>query len=227
MPLTPANVHDITFKKPSLNRRGYDEEEVDSFLERIERELARLIEENKALRAQVEPGGAPADPEADPRLAGEVHELKAQLDRLRRDKAAVEQKVRAMKAELEQAAHQGGPAGGDGEPPLRVLMMARRTADHHVAEARREAEKLLSDARSTADRITGEAWAKADALEREARQRHQEAIRAVDANRTAALNRLEELRGFHREYRAQLRAHVESQLRDLEGPKQDLKAKAS
>jgi DivIVA domain-containing protein len=225
MPLTPADVHDITFKKPSLNRRGYDEEEVDSFLERIERELARLIEENKALRAQVEPGGAPADPEADPRLAGEVNQLKAQLDRLRRDKAAVEQKVRAMKAELKQAANQDGPA--DGEPPLRVLMMARRTADHHIADARREAEKLLSDARSTADRITGEAWAKADALEREARQRHQEAIRAVDANRTAALNRLEELRGFQREYRSQLRAHVESQLRDLEGPKQELQTKAS
>src|SRR5881409_1690903 len=42
MPLTPADVHNVAFKKPPIGKRGYDEEEVDAFLDEVERELARL-----------------------------------------------------------------------------------------------------------------------------------------------------------------------------------------
>src|SRR5262249_39474788 len=151
MPLTPADVHNVAFKKPPIGKRGYDEEEVDAFLDEVERELARLIEENNELRAAAERGGGgrPASPGGGPRLAQENAELKAQLDRLNRDKAAAEQAARSMQAEMEQMRSQGGPVvTGDGEQQaLRVLMMAQRTADDHVADARREADKLLTDSR--------------------------------------------------------------------------------
>ncbi|MBO0867665.1 MAG: DivIVA domain-containing protein [Micromonosporaceae bacterium] len=221
MPLTPADVHNVAFKKPPIGKRGYDEEEVDAFLDEVERELARLIEENNELRAQVGGGPRPvvAGPGGDPRLAQENIELKSQLDRISRDKAAAEQAARAMQAELEQIRGQGGPVvGGDGEQQaLRVLMMAQRTADDHVADARREADKLLSDARSKAEEVTREARAKADALERDARQRHQEAMGGLDAKRTALQKHIEELKQFEREYRTRLKAYLESQLRDLDG----------
>lgn len=222
MPLTPADVHNVAFKKPPIGKRGYDEEEVDAFLDEVERELARLIEENNELRAQAERGGgrpSPAGPGADPRLAQENVELKTQLDRLNREKAAAEQAARAMQAELEQARAQGSPvSAGEGEQQaLRVLMMAQRTADDHVADARREADKLLSDARSKAEEVTREARAKADALERDARQRHQEAMGGLDAKRTALQKHIEELKQFEREYRTRLKAYLESQLRDLDG----------
>jgi DivIVA domain-containing protein len=220
MPLTPADVHNVAFKKPPIGKRGYDEEEVDAFLDEVERELARLIEENNELRAQAERGGgrpAPAGPGVDPRLAQENAELKAQLDRLNRDKSQAEQAARSMQAELEQLRAQGGPVvTGDGEQQaLRVLMMAQRTADDHVADARREADKLLSESRSKAEEVTREARAKADALERDARQRHQEAMGGLDAKRTALQKHIEELKQFEREYRTRLRAYLESQLRDL------------
>ncbi|MEV0729959.1 MULTISPECIES: DivIVA domain-containing protein [Polymorphospora] len=227
MPLTPADVHNVAFKKPPIGKRGYDEEEVDAFLDEVERELARLIEENNELRAQVERGGrggAPAGPGADPRLAAELNDTKAQLDRVQRDKAAAEQAARAMQAELEQIRAQGGPvSGGDGEQQaLRVLMMAQRTADDHVSDARREADKLLSDARGKAEEVTREARAKADALERDARQRHQEAMGGLEEKRTALQKQLEELKQFEREYRTRLKAYLESQLRDLDGRGQKL-----
>ena len=221
MPLTPADVHNVAFKKPPIGKRGYDEEEVDAFLDEVERELARLIEENNELRAQGERGGgarpAPSGPGVDPRLAQENAELKAQLDRLNRDKAGAEQAARSMQAELEQLRSQGGPVvTGDGEQQaLRVLMMAQRTADDHVADARREADKLLSESRSKSEEVTREARAKADALERDARQRHQEAMGGLDAKRTALQKHIEELKQFEREYRTRLRAYLESQLRDL------------
>ncbi|GAB1646027.1 DivIVA domain-containing protein [Krasilnikovia sp. MM14-A1259] len=234
MPLTPADVHNVAFKKPPIGKRGYDEEEVDAFLDEVERELARLIEENNELRAQVERGGrggAPAVSGADPRLAAELNDMKAQLDRVQRDKAAAEQAARQMQAELEQVRAQGGvgagptPPGGDGEQQaLRVLMMAQRTADDHVADARREADKLLSDARSKAEEVTREARAKADALERDARQRHQEAMGGLDAKRSALQKHIEELKQFEREYRTRLKAYLESQLRDLDGRGQGLEA---
>jgi len=229
MPLTPADVHNVAFKKPPIGKRGYDEEEVDAFLDEVERELARLIEENNELRAQVERGGrggAPAGPGADPRLAAELSEVKAQLDRVQRDKAAAESAARSMQAELEQMRVQGvGPTGGDGEQQaLRVLMMAQRTADDHVNDARREADKLLSDARSKAEEVTREARAKADALERDARQRHQEAMGGLETKRSALQKHIEELKQFEREYRTRLKAYLESQLRDLDGRGQGLEA---
>src|SRR4051812_28467545 len=143
MPLTPADVHNVAFKKPPIGKRGYDEEEVDAFLDEVERELARLIEENQELRAQAERGGrgAPSGAGADPRLAAELAEIKAQFDRVQREKSAAEQAARSMQSELEQVRAQGGaggPVGGDGEQQaLRVLMMAQRTADDHVNDARR------------------------------------------------------------------------------------------
>src|SRR4051812_45749284 len=232
MPLTPADVHNVAFKKPPIGKRGYDEEEVDAFLDEVERELARLIEENNELRAQLERGGGgrPAGPGADPRLASELAEVKSQLDRIQREKTQAEQAARGMQAEIEQLRAQGPGAGGgmtagEGEQQaLRVLMMAQRTADDHVNDARREADKLLADARSKAEEVTRDARAKADALERDARQRHTDAISGLDAKRTALQKHIEELKQFEREYRTRLKAYLESQLRDLTGREQSLEA---
>ncbi|MEV6927012.1 DivIVA domain-containing protein [Dactylosporangium sp. NPDC051485] len=231
MPLTPADVHNVAFKKPPIGKRGYDEEEVDAFLDEVERELARLIEENNELRAQLERGGAPARsaPGAaggDPRLAAELADLKTQFERVQREKASAEQAARGMQQELDQIRSQGGPSGtGDGEQQaLRVLMMAQRTADDHVSDARREADKLLTEARTKAEEVTRDARAKADALERDARQRHQEAMGGLDAKRTALQKHIEELKQFEREYRTRLKAYLESQLRDLTGREQSLEA---
>ena len=229
MPLTPADVHNVAFKKPPIGKRGYDEEEVDAFLDEVERELARLIEENTELRMQAERGGGrgPVGPGGpDPRLAAELNEVKAQLDRVQREKAATEQAARAMQAELEQFRGGAGVVGGpDGEQQaLRVLMMAQRTADDHVTDARREADKVLGEARAKAEEVTRDARAKAEALERDARQRHQEAISGLDAKRTALQQHIDTLKQFEREYRTRLKAYLESQLRDLEGRGQTLEA---
>ena len=53
MPLTPADVHNVAFSKPPIGKRGYNEDEVDAFLDLVENELTRLIEENADLRQRV------------------------------------------------------------------------------------------------------------------------------------------------------------------------------
>ena len=52
MPLTPADVRNKQFSTTRL-RPGYDEEEVDAFLDEVESELDRLIQENEELRAKL------------------------------------------------------------------------------------------------------------------------------------------------------------------------------
>ena len=52
MPLTPADVHNVAFSKPPIGKRGYNEDEVDAFLDLVENELTRLVE-NADLRQRV------------------------------------------------------------------------------------------------------------------------------------------------------------------------------
>jgi DivIVA domain-containing protein len=44
MPLTPADIHNVAFSKPPIGKRGYNEDEVDAFLDLVEAEMTRLIE---------------------------------------------------------------------------------------------------------------------------------------------------------------------------------------
>ena len=53
MPLTPADVHNVAFSKPPIGKRGYNEDEVDAFLDLVETEFSRLVEENADLRQRV------------------------------------------------------------------------------------------------------------------------------------------------------------------------------
>ena len=53
MPLSPADVHNVAFSKPPIGKRGYNEDEVDQFLDLVEDALAQLQDENEDLQAQV------------------------------------------------------------------------------------------------------------------------------------------------------------------------------
>src|SRR3954470_14188004 len=52
MPLTPEDVRNKQFTTVRL-REGYDEDEVDAFLDEVESELTRLLRENEDLRAKL------------------------------------------------------------------------------------------------------------------------------------------------------------------------------
>jgi DivIVA domain-containing protein len=50
MVLTPADVHNVAFSRAPLGRRGYSEREVDIFVDLVEQELIRHIEQEAELR---------------------------------------------------------------------------------------------------------------------------------------------------------------------------------
>ncbi|ADD43656.1 DivIVA domain-containing protein [Stackebrandtia nassauensis] len=220
MPLTPADVHSISFKKAPIGNRGYDEDEVDNFLDEVERELERLIEANNQLRKQNEQlaAGAPA---------GSVDnaELLAEFERLQHEKVQAEKAAAALESELDELRRSGalsngpgaqGPEGGE-QQALRLLMVAQRTADDHLESARSEADTVLTEARTEADSVLTKARSQAESLEEEAQRRHKEIMNNLESKRAALHKHIEELKTFERQYRTRLKAYLESQLRDLTG----------
>lgn len=221
MPLTPADVHSISFKKAPIGNRGYDEDEVDNFLDEVERELERLIEANNQLRKQNEQiaAGGPVGGAAD------NAELLAEFERLQHEKTQAEKAAAALEIELDEVRRSGGlpagpgPQGAEGgeQQALRLLMVAQRTADDHLDSARTEADTVLTEARTEADSLVTTARAEAEQLQDEAQKRHKEIMNNLESKRAALHKHIEELKTFERQYRTRLKAYLESQLRDLTG----------
>jgi vacuolar-type H+-ATPase subunit H len=119
----------------------------------------------------------------------------------------------------------GGPqmpgGGQNNDSAARVLSLAQQTADQAIAEARSEANKIVGEARSRAEGLERDARAKADALERDAQEKHRVAMGSLESARATLERKVEDLRGFEREYRTRLKSYLESQLRQLENQADD------
>jgi DivIVA domain-containing protein len=219
MPLTPADVRNKQFSTTRL-RPGYDEEEVDAFLDEVEAELDRLIQENEELRAklaEVLRGGKMASPLNSPHMDGP--------DLMPSEPLRVEPERRPEP--MQQMAPMKSSAEDNMDTAARVLALAQQTADQAIADARREADETLSRARREADdlltkarrqseQITSDARARAESLERDAQERHRQAMGSLVQSREELERRVDDLRAFEREYRSRLKAYLEGQLRDLE-----------
>jgi DivIVA domain-containing protein len=219
MPLTPADVRNKQFSTTRL-RPGYDEEEVDAFLDEVEAELDRLIQENEELRAKLAEllrGGKSAVPA----LSSPLSDPKSEM-------MAPEPRVEPERRQPEPVMMGGMPHIEDNmDTAARVLSLAQQTADQAIADARREADETLGRARREADevltkarrqaeQITGDARARAESLERDAQERHRQAMGSLVQTREELERRVDDLRAFEREYRSRLKAYLEGQLRDLE-----------
>jgi DivIVA domain-containing protein len=239
MPLTPADVHNVAFSKPPIGKRGYNEDEVDAFLDLVEAELTRLIEENTDLRQRV----AELDQEQAGSRSGAAGASAQAI-------STYEQQPEQQPGYESAAAQpQPGPAGEESHvKAARVLALAQDTADRLTGGAKAEADKLLADARANADSTLAEAHhtaettvadsrqradamladaqtrsetqlrqaqEKADALQADAERKHSEIMGTINQQRTVLEGRLEQLRTFEREYRTRLKTYLESQLEEL------------
>ena len=114
MPLTPAEVHNVAFKKPPIGKRGYDEEEVDAFLDIVEVELSRLIEENNDLRARI--GSGQSAPARRRRPGDNGAELAAARDENARLQSRIVELERTHQPEQERRAAADRPAAAAARP---------------------------------------------------------------------------------------------------------------
>ncbi len=245
MPLTPADVHNVAFSKPPIGKRGYNEDEVDAFLDLVENELTRLIEENADLRQRVAEldqelgtaragGGGVAQPtQAIPRYQPEPEPEPAPppppqpvydappTQSVNEDQAM--KAARLLSLAQDTADRLTGTAKAESDQMLAdaraqadaMVSEARQTAETTVAEARQRADAMLADAQTRSESQLRQAQEKADALQADAERKHSEIMGTINQQRTVLEGRLEQLRTFEREYRTRLKTYLESQLEEL------------
>lgn len=244
MPLTPADVHNVAFSKPPIGKRGYNEDEVDAFLDLVEAELTRLVEENADLHQRVseldqELAAARAGAGASATAAIPLHE--PETERVAQAPVAegstddrVLKAAKVLTLAQDTADRLTGTAKAEADKLMadaranadQILSEARQTAEttiadaEHTAEttvedARQRAEAMLADAQTRSETQLRQAQEKADALQADAEHKHAEIMGTINQQRTVLEGRLEQLRTFEREYRTRLKTYLESQLEEL------------
>jgi len=229
MPLTPADVRNKQFSTTRL-RPGYDEEEVDAFLDEVETELVRLVQENEELRSKLAEclrGGVGTA--AVPAMSAPLSDPEPEMVAPHWGAPAMLGAPPVMSLEQEHRPEpmMAGAPGHSMESITRVLSLAQQTADQAVADARREAGEtlgqarreasdILSKARHQAEQITSDARVRSENLDRDAQERHRQALGSLIQQREELERKVDDLRAFERQYRGRLIAYLEGQLRDLE-----------
>jgi len=190
MALTPDDVVNKRFSQTKF-REGYDQDEVDDFLDEVVVELRRLTQENEELKAQLE-SGATAPAAAPVAAAEEVVEAPAPVAEVPAPVAAAP--VAAPAADVDD----------ETGSTTNLLQLARRLHDEHVKEGADKRDALIAEGHATAARIVAEA---------ETKQRNE--LARLNQEKAGIEHRIDELRTFEKDYRAGLKTYIEDQLKDL------------
>ena len=188
MALTPEDVVNKRFQ-PTKFREGYDQDEVDDFLDEVVVELRRLGQENEDLRQRLIA--------SESRIA-ELQRSNTPSTGEQQQQAPVAQPMKYPTAQVEVGAV-------DPSNTNNLLQLARRLHEEHVREGVEKRDALIAEGHATAARVVAEA---------EAKQRQQ--ISSLDQERALLEHRIDELRTFEREYRQKLKNYIEGQLRELD-----------
>ncbi len=223
MPLTPQDVAGKVFG-PTRMRRGYDENEVDAFLDEVEAELTRLTTDNERLTRELEQArrqagsSAPSLSKPAPAQAAAMPEAPTSLEKTVEPSA----EPAAPQADAPAAPPAVVPAVTPAAPAAAVVPVAADdvVVEHRVARmlvlAQQTADAAVREAEDEADRTRGEARAEAERMVSEARSRAAEEIGRLQRSKSALESEVEQLQSFERDYRQRLRAYLEMQLRELE-----------
>ncbi|PKQ25726.1 MAG: cell division protein DivIVA [Actinobacteria bacterium HGW-Actinobacteria-4] len=189
--LTAEDVLNKAFSKTKY-REGFDQDEVDDFLDDIAHTISSLTAERDDLAARLQAAlaGQASQPMADP-LGGPYGGRPAPAS-----------------APPAPATPAGGllAAATDPNPsPTGMLAMAQKLHDEYVTAAEAEKERIVSAAKAEADRIL-------NAAQTEAQTRMDGLIR----ERGELERKIDDLRRFERDYRGRLTTYLENLLGDLD-----------
>lgn len=190
--LTAEDVLNKAFSKTKY-REGFDQDEVDDFLDEVAHTITSLIAERDDLAARLQAAqsaqtSAPAM--ADPFGSGATP---AQPTR------------RESRQESAPTTNAFGAMGEEASNPTGMIQMAQKLHDEYVASGEQEKERILSEATAKAEEIMSKA-------EQDAQQRMGDLV----AERGELERKIDDLRRFERDYRARLTTYLENLLGDLD-----------
>ena len=202
MPLTPEDVRTRQFGTTRF-RPGYDQREVDAFLELVEEELVdRDLQLQQAMEEQTRWFDPSQEPPPRPGWQADPGPVNA---------PAAEGAVSAAARLLEMAE----------ESAASTIAGARQEADEILNRARAEASTILTAARRQAAQLTSEAQALAAQVERSVQERRDDALRPLAEHRDELQRHIAGLQAFARECRSRLRAYADQPLPGLDAEPAD------
>jgi DivIVA domain-containing protein len=187
--LTAEDVLNKAFSKTKY-REGFDQDEVDDFLDDIAHTISSLTAERDDLAARLQAAlaGQVSQPPADP--------FGGPYGRTPQPQAP---EVPADSGGLLAAATDPNPS------PTGMLAMAQKLHDEYVTSAEAEKERILTEARAEADRILKSA-------QDDASNKMNDLVR----ERGELERKIDDLRRFERDYRGRLTTYLENLLGDLD-----------
>ncbi len=202
MALTPEDVVNKRFQATKF-REGYDQDEVDDFLDEVVNELRRLSEENDELRQKLS---------VCERRVGELSRATVAREQAPEPEAVAPVPVPspapmpvAMPEPVRPAAEQLQAVGQGPEAAAGMLALAQKLHDEYVRNGEQQRDRIVGEAREHAARLV-----------REAEEKQRQTLGSLEQERSLLERKIDELRAFEREYRSRLKSYLEGQLRELE-----------
>ncbi|GIG37253.1 MULTISPECIES: DivIVA domain-containing protein [Micrococcales] len=181
-------------------REGYDQDEVDDFLDEVVNTLRETQSENEDLKSKL----AAAE-----RRIAELSRQGAQA-------------AQAPKPEAEKPAPAPVPAAAPAPAPVATAPVAPQrqsepeSATGMLALAQKLHDDYVRSGQEEGDRIVNEAKGQAQRIVREAEETSARTLSELEQERSILERKIDELRVFERDYRTRLKSYLENLLGDLD-----------
>lgn len=188
--LTAQDVVEKRFQSVKF-REGYDQIEVDEFLDEVVATIHALTVENSELRAQLE--------ECNKRVAAGADVV---------EEAPVEVAEVEVQEEVVEPTPEPAPApvavDADPEAATSMLALAQKLHDEYVADGRAEGERLVKDAKE-------EGFSIVQAAEKE----RSDVLNKLKGEKSSLEESINSLRAFESDYRTSISEHLERLLKEV------------
>ncbi|ACQ80653.1 DivIVA family protein [Beutenbergia cavernae DSM 12333] len=201
-------------------REGYDQDEVDDFLDEIVNTLRVTAGENEELKTKLAAaerrvselsrsggGAAAAAPAVDE--TGPVTQVTAPVAPEPEPEPPAPKPTPAPAPAYAQPAAPAAPAPRPGqtepESATGMLQLAQRLHDEYVRNGKEEADRIVAEARSAGDQI-----------QQEAQEQRSRTLKQLETERATLEHKISQLRAFERDYRTRLKGYLGGLLENLD-----------
>lgn len=203
--MTLLTADDVLNKKFQATkfREGYEQDEVDEFLDEVVEAMRQLEAENADLKAKLDAANK------------RISELGDGAARSVQETTVVEpvaHEAPAAVAPISSPAFHSNAAGlgvhsgaEDTAAASGMLELAQRLHDEHVANGLAERERIIGEARATGEQIV-----------REAEDQRNRTLAQLEKERSGLEHKIDELRRFESDYRTRLKSYLQGLLTNVE-----------
>jgi DivIVA domain-containing protein len=185
-------------------REGYDQDEVDDFLDEVVNTLRAVQSENDELKDKL---AAAERRVAELTRAGAAEGAEASTPVTEPAAEPAPAAVAAAAATETVAAPAPAAAGRQSEPESAtgMLLLAQKLHDDYVRNGQEEGDRILAEAKAQSERIVGEA-----------EETSRRTLSQLEQERSLLERKIDELRVFERDYRTRLKSYLENLLGELD-----------